>query len=217
MSNILDTISLQMKQRYSVRYGEMGYNIRTLGWGTVEQQQYRFAQTIDMVDLTGASVLDIGCGFGDYADFLRDHGVDYQSYLGIDINQDLLQEAGYRHAEKERNAFKQFNLSTDSCEEPMADVGIMLGVLNMHLKDQMDNYEYTALMIKKALKLVRKALIVDFLSSQLTPEYPREDFVFYHEPGRMLDLSFQMSSNVKMKHDYLPIPQKEFMILIGKE
>ena len=92
----------------------------------------------------------------------------------------------------------------------------MLGVLNFNLKDKANNLEYSKLAITNAFSHVDETLIVDFLSSKLTSEYPKEDFVFYHNPIDMLEFALTLTDNVKLIHNYMPIPQKEFMLILSK-
>jgi len=63
---------------------------------------------------------------------------------------------------------------------------------------------------------VRELLVVDFLSLQYAPNYPKEDFVFYHDPLKMLEFAFELTPNVLLKHNYAPIPQREFMLYLYK-
>src|SRR5262245_65308735 len=56
---------------YEDRFREMGEDIRTLGWKNREEQNLRFKILCDVGDLSGASVCDVGCGFGDLLDYLR--------------------------------------------------------------------------------------------------------------------------------------------------
>ena len=45
-----------MVERYSNRLNILGYDVKTLGWGSVEQQEYRFAQTISSeINFSGKS------------------------------------------------------------------------------------------------------------------------------------------------------------------
>lgn len=214
----LARISQQTVERYSGRYRTMGYDVKTLGWGTAEQQQYRFGRTLTGgIRFDGKSVLDIGCGFGDYRDFLRRQGVSISRYIGWDINQDLVEEARRRHAAEADVRFEQYDLARSPLpREPVADIGIMLGVLNFNLKETLDNYDYSRMTIEKAFRLVRDALVVDFLSTRMTETYPKEDFVFYHRPEAMLEIALSLSPDVVLKHDYAPIPQKEGMLFICK-
>src|SRR5688572_32700875 len=91
MDEIIDDISRRMISRYSERYKKLGYDVRTLGWGTKEQQIARFEQVIESgIDLSHKHVLDIGCGFGDLANFLIQKRISFKHYTGWDLNPDLI-------------------------------------------------------------------------------------------------------------------------------
>ena len=219
MNNRLKEISTKLIDRYSTRYGKLGKNVKTLGWGSEEQQFYRFKETLTLgVDFKGNSILDIGCGFGDYYNFLktRKNEIVFQSYLGYDINEHLIKEAHDSFIQDDTCTFEVFNILEQKQKDAIADIGIMLGVLNLNFKKKYDNYDYSKKVIKNAFALVKECLIVDFLSTNLTPNYPKEDFVFYHDPLTMLEFAFTLSSSIVLKHDYAPIPQKEFMLAIYK-
>lgn len=206
------------RRRYSERYGKLGVHIRTLGWGSEEQQKYRFARTLEQdIDWDGKTVLDIGCGFGDYYDFLCAQEVPFSRYVGWDINPDFVREAGQRHGNDPRAMFEVRNVFEQQPPEGQTyDIGVMLGVLNFHWKEAYDNVKYTHSALRTAFNIVRKALIVDFLSEHTTETYPREDFVFYHQPGDMLNFALSLTPDVTLKHNYAPIPQKEFMLYMYK-
>lgn len=213
----LNQISKSTIDRYSKRYNDFGKDIKTLGWGSTEQQEYRFARTLGGADFSGRSVLDIGCGFGDYENFLRSKtGTDITTYSGCDINPDLIREANKQ--QKPNTDFFVFDLTKDDTAvyKNRYDIGVMLGLLNFNLGSAETNLAYSKLMITNALALVKEVLIVDFLSARLTVTYPKEDFVFYHEPSAMLDFALRLSENVVLRHDYTPIPQKEFLLFIYK-
>jgi SAM-dependent methyltransferase len=215
--NAFKKISSQTIERYSKRYAQLGYDVRTLGWGSKEQQEYRFMQTLSSpYDFEGKTILDIGCGFGDYANFLIEQNIPFGQYIGWDINPDLSAEAKKRYKDNSKVQFETVNLSSLENIQPVADIAVMLGVLNFNLKGQLDNYEYSESMIQKALPLVKELMIVDFLSEYRTSGYPKEEFVFYHNPVKMLEFALLFSENVELKHNYAPIPQKEFMLFIGK-
>lgn len=214
LNKSLDLLEIESatKQRYSKRYHDLGNDVKTLGWGSSEQQDYRFQQTLDF-DFTAKTVLDIGCGFGDYLTFLKNNKVPIKRYIGLDINQDLVSQALENHP----NATFKVASIIDINENNLADAGVMLGVLNLNLKAKMDNLAYSKLFISKAFEMVNEVLIVDFLSTHMTKNYKKEDFVYYHDPLEMLKFAFTLSNNVVLKHDYSPIPQKEFMLFIYKE
>ena len=92
----------------------------------------------------------------------------------------------------------------------------MIGVLNLNFKGKIDNLEFTKRMISNALTYVDEILLVDFISSHVTKDYPREDFIFYHDPTEILNFALGLSNNISLIHNYSPIPQKEFLICIHK-
>lgn len=218
----LAKIAEETVDRYSRRYQNYGYDARTLGWGSREQQHYRFAQTLTgTMEFAQRSVIDIGCGFGDYLAFLRNAHQDISSYEGWDVNQDLVTEATKRHAGDNGARFSVRNIMDPSISKdtlhPVANIGVMLGVLNFNLNGKADNYSYSELAIRRAWALTDKGLVVDFLSSHRDPKYPAESGVFYHDPERMLSFALTLSPRVTLKHNYLPIPQREFMLFIERE
>jgi len=214
----LEHITEETIKRYSDRFSKLGENVKSLGWGTREQQAYRFSQTV-FSDFGSKTILDIGCGFCDYYSFLKEIGNAPAKYIGWDINEDLLQVARKRFGTDEKVEIRNESIAgiTGKNGQDTAHIGVMLGVLNFNLRNKgIDNYNYSKLLITNAFKLVNEVLIVDFLSSYRTPEYAPEDFVFYHDPAVMLDFALNLSSNAVLKHNYDPIPQKEFMLFIYK-
>jgi SAM-dependent methyltransferase len=213
----LDEISELMISRYSKRYKELGYDVKTLGWGSKEQQVYRFEQTLPALGETeGKTLIDIGCGFGDYYAFLFAENQKLEKYYGWDINPDLIEEAT-RIWEKDPKAnFETVNISSPVSPAVVADKVVMLGVLNLNLEGRMDNYNYSFKLIQNAFACAGEVLVVDFLSNKLFEGYPKEDFVFYHDPAKMLEFALSLSPNVLLNHDYAPIPQKEFMLFLYK-
>lgn len=209
-------ISEQAILRYNTRYEQMGYNIKTLGWGSVEQQSYRFKQALSILgDLNEKSLLDIGCGFGDLLNFCKDSSINLSKYTGWDLNKNFIDEAVKRHSE----TFDVVDISDDENVlkyQEEFDIAIMLGLLNFNLKSEENNLQFSKTMIRNAFSTVKEVLVVDFLSANLTADYPREDFVFYHKPSEVLDFAFSLTPNVILKHDYMPIPQKEFMLFLYK-
>jgi hypothetical protein len=212
----LKGISAQTLYRYTKRYEELGKNIRTLGWGSRDQQLHRFYQTLFACDLHNKSLLDIGCGFADYLSFLKGRQITPSHYTGWDLNPNFIKEC---QSLKETNTtFDVVDISQNqlSSKKENFDIGVMLGLLNFNLGDSETNLNFSQTLIMNAYSLVKEVLIVDFLSTKFCPDYPKEDFVFYHNPSQMLDFALTISTNVILKHNYLPIPQKEFMLFIYK-
>mgnify|MGYP006143465707 FL=1 len=220
MKKTFEEISIKMIERYSDRFYKLGKDVKTLGWGSTEQQEYRFSQTLlNGIEFNEKSILDIGCGFGDYLHFLMRNFNQKEilgSYSGYDINPDLIQEAKKNVPGGLEVNFEVVDILKNKSTVPIANIGVMLGVLNFNLKDQADNLAYSKQAIANAFSHIDETLIVDFLSTNLTSDYPKEDFVFYHDPQEILEFALTLTDNVKLVHDYLPIPQKEFILILSK-
>jgi SAM-dependent methyltransferase len=218
--NELDRISQKIVDRYSTRFQSLGVDVKTLGWGSTVQQRARFYQALlsTNIDLTARSILDIGCGFGDLLSLMLDENLQIGSYRGWDINPDLIGAARAKFEDRATNevVFEVVDVSGQNVESNICDVGYMLGLLNLNFHEDFDNLTYSKLMITNAFSAVNELLIVDFLSNRLTPDYPKEDFVFYHDPAKMLDFALTLTPNVVLKHNYAPIPQREFLLALYK-
>ena len=68
--------------------------------------------------------------------------------------------------------------------------------------------------MRRAYEKAEDAVIMDFLSTRLTPDYPKEEQVFYHDPLEILKMAFEFTDDVKLIHNYRAIPQKEFMLFL---
>lgn len=218
MNSSLEEISKAMIERYSNRYNDMGYDAKTLGWGSKEQQEFRFREVVSFINFDRPkSVLDIGCGFGDLLALLIAEKKSISKYIGWDINPDLIKEASVVwKSTMVPNEFSVVNVAEYTCNLPIVDVAFMIGVLNLNFGEDFNNYNYSELFIKNAFSAVNEVLVVDFLSTNLTSDYPKEDFVFYHNPSKMLEFALTLTPNVILKHDYSPIPQREFTLYLYK-
>lgn len=200
-------------ERYNKRLEKYGVDPKTLGWGSRKDQITRFSAAVRYVDFAGKSVLDIGCGFSDFYEFLVDNGIKIKKYTGIDINEELIEVSKKRYPE---NEYEVRNILLNNYDIEQADIVTLFGLLNFKL-NKIDNLSYTKNMMIEAWKVTKETLVVDFLSTHLTKHYPKEDFVYYHDPKNVLDICFELCDNVVLVHDYPPIPQKEFISVLRKD
>ena len=71
-----------------------GYGYRALGFGRRSSQEKRFGALAAVGDFDGASVLDVGCGFGDLLAWLRARGVQPR-YTGLEFSDYLCKRYGW--------------------------------------------------------------------------------------------------------------------------
>mgnify|MGYP003134910398 CR=1 FL=1 len=218
MKQKLENISSNMVKRYSDRYNKLGYDVKTLGWGSKAQQYHRFENVLNSgLDLENKSILDIGCGFGDFFTFLKNKNINFSHYNGADINSDLINEAKNVHKHNKDCHFSVYDIVNDSgIISNCVDIAYLIGVLNLNLKNEVNNYDYSFKVIKNAFNLVNESLVVNLLDDNLTPGYPKEDFVFYHNDIKMVDFAMTIAKRVDITYSQIPIPQKEFNLILYK-
>lgn len=190
-----------MRARYSARLREFGDDIRTLGSGTEERRRVRFQVLHEAGIESGMSVLDVGCGFGDFYGYLRAEGVAVE-YLGIDINPELVAVARRKYPDAR---FAIADLQTDPV--PAADFVVASGMFNLALRE-LDNYEYVRDVMTRAYGQARRGVAMDFQTSDV--DFRVAD-IHYYDPERVFRIAKRITKRVTLRHDY---PLYEFCIYL---
>lgn len=188
---------------YENRYKEAGGDITTLGWKNREEQWLRFKMLCDIGELSGTSVCDVGCGFGDLADYLGEQGKD-TFYTGLDIAPSLLAHARQRHPDLR---FLELNMAEQPYEQEH-DYFLSSGALSFKMPDNMALAEN---MLGKMFALARKGVAVNFLSTYVNYQNERN---FHYSPEEMFRMARKFTKWVKLRHDY---PLWEFTLYMYKE
>lgn len=77
---------------YNALVARYGHDPRACDYGRAESQQAKFKVLSEATPLAGKRVLDVGCGFADYAGFLEQRFPDVV-YVGVDISQAMVDAA----------------------------------------------------------------------------------------------------------------------------
>lgn len=211
MDNILESIAESAKERYGKRFEKEGVSPKTLGWGCKEDQLARFRVMTDHVNFSDKTLMDVGCGFADFWRFLSDReGRRPKQYIGVDLMPEFITHNKKTYPEAH---FICCDFMRQSEQLPEADYIVSNGTMNFKLPD---NLSYTKNFLEMAFGKAKKGVIVDFLSTIYTPDYPPEDVVYYHSPKDILDIAFKITPNLRLIHNYAPIPQREFMIILER-
>ncbi|MBB4313049.1 class I SAM-dependent methyltransferase [Roseospira marina] len=75
-----------------------GRSHASLEWNSRESQQRRFLVLSEAGLRSGHSLLDVGCGTGDFVEWLNDHGYDL-GYCGLDLTPAMVDHAAFRFPE----------------------------------------------------------------------------------------------------------------------
>ncbi len=101
----------------------------SVGW-TPKGQLLRYEAVLKLVDLEGKSLLDFGCGKGDFYGFLKEKGIKCD-YTGIDINPSLIELAIKKYSE---TIFYVKDIENESLDRNF-NCTLAIGVFNLAVQD----------------------------------------------------------------------------------
>jgi SAM-dependent methyltransferase len=185
----------ETRQRYRERWLEDGPDPRTLGW-TKGLQDVRFLGAIEgLREEEYTSVLDVGCGFGDFLSFLRARGWA-GSYRGVDVVPELIEEAGRRHGTD--GAFECRDSSMGSLPGKSA-MALAIGVFNHRLRQ--NHWAFIEAMFTSMWDATTHVVVLDFLSTSADLRRPE---LFYADPRDVFKLGQKYSRRLAIHHAYMP-------------
>jgi len=189
--------------RYEEKLNKYGISPQAMGWRDKVQQYVRFAILSEIGDLNNHSVLDIGCGFGDFFDFLKQKGMKVE-YTGYDISSRLIKIAEKKYP---RAIFKVKDISEEEVNKKF-DYVISSGIFNHKLSN---NENFVREMLTKSFELCNIGIAINMMSSYV--DYQDEHLYYYH-PEAIFAFCKSLTRRVTLRHDYMPY---EFTIYLYKQ
>lgn len=165
---------------YAARLAEHGPTPRGVDWNGAESQRLRHAQFLRLIDDPEAGVLDLGCGYGDFLDFLRAAG-HRGPYAGWDVAPTMIEAARARHGE---GPDRRWHLGA-APDAPM-DYAVASGVLNVKGEAPDELWaEHVREVIEILARAGRRGFGFNILSLCSDPER-RRPHLHYADPALML-------------------------------
>ncbi|MGX9962460.1 methyltransferase [Roseomonas sp. F4] len=176
-----DPILKAVTAHYEQALATHGPTAKGVDWKDEEGQRLRHRQFLRLVEGDPeASILDLGCGYGDFLPFLRAHG-HRGRYIGLDVAPAMVEEARRLHGEGPDRAFF---LGAESPEA--ADYAIASGILNViRGADPAAWPGYVDGVIEGLARSSRRGFAFNMLSLNSDPERRRAD-LHYADPAAML-------------------------------
>jgi SAM-dependent methyltransferase len=181
---------------YTGKLREHGPTHQGVDWNSAESQLLRFEQFMRIVP-TGepVSVLDYGCGYGAFAEYLEDlNEVELAAYTGYDVSEEMVATARQR---------SKWRFTTAREELTSADVSVASGVFNVRVDTDEHSWRaYTLETIAELAALSRRGLGFNMLTSYSDPERMTER-LYYGDPAFYFDwCKRNLSRQVALLHDY---------------
>jgi SAM-dependent methyltransferase len=186
---------------YEAHVQRFGYGYRALGFGRRSSQEKRFGAILGLGELHGASLLDVGCGFGDLLAWLEARGVQPR-YTGVDLCQPMVAHCRKRFAGSDAR-FVTGDALTWTPEAP-ADFVVASGIFGLAARDARTRLRPT---LARLFTFCRKGLAVNFLSNRA----PRRVARLQLDPCEMLKEALALTPSVRLDHSYLP---NDFTLLL---
>src|SRR4051812_38280614 len=155
-------------------------------------QRERFAQLAAIDDLSGHSVIDVGCGLGYLYEYLREH-LDNVEYTGVDLVPEMAERASERFPEA---SFAAVDVLAEGLPGEY-DYVLLSGVFNDAMKDATG---YLRDILGACWPAARLGLGFNFISSHAQQQAP--DALSYHDPAAVLDFCLGLSPYVDLQHFY---------------
>ena len=190
---------------YNERLNQNLPDHKVCGWGSKESQHLRFKVLSEIGDLENCSILDVGCGLGEFRTYLKDQNIRLQSFQGIDISNNLVDEAQRRF---KNDPIANFTVSSiQSYNGSKVDYVFCSGAMNLKMQD---NWKMVADALTRSYAISNRGIAFNFLSSYVDFSHEKD---FHYEPERMFKLAREISRFVTLRHDY---PLYEFTIYLKK-
>ncbi|MCK5111461.1 MAG: class I SAM-dependent methyltransferase [Arcobacteraceae bacterium] len=141
---------------YQKAINEYGISAQGVHWNSKHTQYKRFEIITKFIkkEIATSSIIDVGCGFGEYYKYLEVNNKLPQKYFGIDCEEDMVTVCKKRLPFQE---FKKQNILTDDLIK--GDYYICSGALNILTVDEVYTF------ITKCFEICTKGFIFNFLKS----------------------------------------------------
>ena len=188
---------------YNDRVQTFGHDPRACDYGRAESQKRKFAVLSQMTDYSEATVLDVGCGFADYAEHLlkRYQGVEYH---GLDLSQEMIAKARLARPGLDLRVGNILELPQGEAYDIITANGIFY-LLGEDAESLMQK------IVAEMYKRSRKGVVFNSLSSWASIHEKGE---YYANPLAVAEWCRKLSPWITLRHDYLP---HDFTIFISKE
>ncbi len=194
----------QIRHYHASRIKQCGDNrSKVQGWISKEAQQARFEVITDLLDFNGVSVLDVGCGYGDFKEMLDQRFCRFD-YIGLDQQPEFIEYAQQRYQGHLHCWFHQVDFTRYRLSE--VDIVVASGVLSYRCEKP----NYYMEMIQRLYAAANHAFIFNMLDQDFFNSGP---LLVSHDRKQIYQQCQELCSHVTLKTGYL---ENDFTIVMSK-
>jgi len=189
----MDKISNKLFYQKSVE--EFGVSAQGVHWNNKYTQYKRFEIITKLIkkEITTSTIVDVGCGFAEYYNYLLTNKKKPMKYVGIDCESYMIKVSKRRFP---YNDFKQLDILQDDLVQ--ADYYIASGTFNLMTPREIE------IVISKCYFISNKGLIFNFLKDITFTDVTKND---------ILNICIKLSSNIIVKDHYL---ENDFTVFLKR-
>jgi SAM-dependent methyltransferase len=173
------------------------------GWTSQDVQQVRFETIFRLADFNNASVLDVGCGYGDFKSFLDKKHISCD-YIGLDQQTEFIVHAQEHFKEQSNTWFYEMDFS--KCQLPKVAIVTACGVLSYYSTDS----NYYIDMIQRFYDAAEQAFIFNMLDNKMFISGP---LIVSHDREGIYQKCLEICPNTQLEVGYL---NNDFTIKMSK-
>ena len=179
-----------------------GHSPFACDYGRPESQQIKFSVLAEVMPLSGKSILDVGCGFADYADYLEQKFTRV-SYSGVDLSAAMVE--GARKHRPDRSIRRLDILQDEPGRYDVVTANGIFYLLGSKAAPLMRR------IVTRMFELSREAVAFNSLSAWAVDHEAGE---FYADPLQTVDFCRTLTPWVVLRHDY---HHRDFTIFMYRE
>jgi len=175
------------KRFYQNNYDTYGVSAQGVAWDSVQTQKKRFSVIASCLgDIHRDTLVDAGCGFGDFYLYLKEQGKLPKTYTGLDLCTPMVAEAKIRTGCNimQKDILRQ--------RIPVADWYVASGSMNLMTRTE------TYIFIQRCLEKSHKGFIFNLLYGRTDKEG-----YSYWQPHEIMAFCQSLGAKVEIKEHYM--------------
>jgi ubiquinone/menaquinone biosynthesis C-methylase UbiE/GNAT superfamily N-acetyltransferase len=162
-------------------------------WPNKRGQLLRFGALADIDDLNGKSILDVGCGLGEFYYFCEEKNVNFENYVGVDIHPKVVEQANEKFPELN---IVWMDILENDFEANSFDYIIASGLFNVEMEDW---YERTRLIVGEFHRICKLGAAMNFLRYR---EENRNPVSHYEQYENIISIVERFTNRYVVRADY---------------